>query len=60
MVGSRNVALSCGAGTVQAWTRPAGLPEEDPRLEGMGLLMFHLPPRPEAQKTAGPCMSHAD
>jgi photosystem II stability/assembly factor-like uncharacterized protein len=41
---------------VQAWSLPAGLPEKDPRLEGMGLLMFHMPPRPGSQQATRPHM----
>ena len=39
-------ALVPGRG-VQAWSLPTGMPEQ-PRLEGMGLLMFRLGDRQEA------------
>jgi hypothetical protein len=39
---------------VQAFSLPAGVPEEDPRLEGMGLLLFRLDPRLEAQRKPRP------
>ncbi len=43
---------------VQAWSLPAGLPEEEPRLEGMGLLMFQADPRHEVKpKPTGPRMN---
>ena len=46
---------------VQAWSLPAGVPEKQPHLEGMGLLMFRLSDREEAAgRPAGPHMNRAN
>jgi hypothetical protein len=43
-----NVIRTIPGQGVQAWSLPAGMPDEDAQLEGMGLLMFKLDPRYEA------------
>ena len=45
-----NVIRTIPGQGVQGWSLPAGVPEEDARLEGMGLLMFKDDPRYEARE----------
>ncbi len=45
-----NVIRTIPGKGVQAWSLPAGQPEEDLRLEVMGLLIFKTDPRYEAQR----------
>jgi photosystem II stability/assembly factor-like uncharacterized protein len=45
-----NVIRTIPGQGVQGWSLPAGMPEEDARLEGMGLLMFKGDARQEARE----------
>ena len=54
-----NVIRTLPGQGVQAFSLPAGVPEEEPRLEGMGLLMFQLDPRLTNQRKAPAQMKHA-
>jgi photosystem II stability/assembly factor-like uncharacterized protein len=45
-----NVIRALPGQGVQAMSLPAGVPEDDPRLEGMGLLLFKADPRYEAKR----------
>ena len=49
-----NVIRTIPGQGVQGWSLPAGMPEEDARLEGMGLLMFKADPRQEAREQGKP------
>jgi hypothetical protein len=54
-----NVIRTIPGQGVQAWSLPAGVPEDDPRLEGMGLLLFKLDSRQQAQRQPGQRMQRA-